>query len=95
MARGCPVVASAGGALPEVVGDAGLLVPVGDADALAAALATILDDDAERARLAELGRRRAAGFTWGACVTGHLAAYQAALAAGTPPRSGGVAGVPS
>jgi glycosyltransferase involved in cell wall biosynthesis len=95
MARGCPVVASAAGSLPEVVGEAGLLVPAGDADALAAALATILDDETEAARLGELGRRRAAGFTWTACVEGHLAAYLAALAAGSPPRSGGVAGVPS
>jgi glycosyltransferase involved in cell wall biosynthesis len=95
MARGCPVVASAAGGLPEVVGDAGLLVPAGDAGALAAALARLLDDDAERRRRAEAGRRRAAGFTWAACIEGHLAAYRAAMAAGTPPRSGGVTGVPS
>jgi glycosyltransferase involved in cell wall biosynthesis len=95
MARGCPVVASAAGSLPEVVGDAGLLVPAGDADALAGALATILDDDTEHTRRAEGGRRRAAGFTWRACIEGHLVAYRAAEAAGTPPRSGGVAGVPS
>ena len=95
MARGCPVVASAAGALPEVVGGAGLLVPAGDADALAAALARLIDDEDERRRRAEAGRRRAAGFTWAACVEGHLAAYRAARAAGTPPRSGGVAGVPS
>jgi MMP alpha-(1->4)-mannosyltransferase len=70
-------------------------VPTGDADALAGALATILDDDTEHTRLAERGRRRAAGFTWTACIDGHLAAYRAAVAAGTPPRSGGVTGVPS
>lgn len=42
MACGTPVVASAVGGLPEVIGDAGVLVPPGDAGALAAALATVL-----------------------------------------------------
>jgi glycosyltransferase involved in cell wall biosynthesis len=81
MARGCPVVASAAGALPEVVGDAGVLVGPGDADALAGALDSLLGDDEERARRAEAGRRRAAGFTWAACVEGHRQAYRAAALA--------------
>ena len=55
MARGCPVVASKAGALPEVVGDAGVLVPPGDPDSLAAALDGILSDERRR-RLAG-GRR--------------------------------------
>ncbi|MGH8991870.1 MAG: glycosyltransferase family 4 protein [Acidimicrobiia bacterium] len=79
MARGCPVVVSAAGSLPEVVGDAGAVVPPGDPDALAGTLTRVLADDDLRARLADAGRRRAAGFTWAACAQGHLAAYEAAL----------------
>jgi glycosyltransferase involved in cell wall biosynthesis len=84
MARGCPVVASRAGALPEVVGDAGILVPPGDADALAAALDRLLTDDSLAATLAAAGRRRAATFTWSACTAAHLAAYHAALGLPAP-----------
>ncbi len=81
MARGCPVVATRAGSLPEVVADAGLLVPPGDRDGLAGALAQVLADGELRARLGAAGRRRAAEFTWRACVDGHVAAYRAALGA--------------
>jgi glycosyltransferase involved in cell wall biosynthesis len=60
MAAGTPVVGLAAGALPEVVGDAGLLVPPGDPGALADALVRALTDEPLRARLAEAGRRRVA-----------------------------------
>ncbi len=79
MARGCPVVASDAGALPEVVGDGGLLVPPGDADALAAALGKILADGSLATSLGAAGHRRAATFTWSACTAAHIGAYQAAL----------------
>jgi glycosyltransferase involved in cell wall biosynthesis len=81
MARGCPVVASRAGSLPEVVADAGLLVDPGDRDGLAGALASLLADDDLRTRLGAAGRHRAAEFSWTACVDGHLAAYRAALGA--------------
>jgi len=59
LAHGLPVVATMTGAIPDLVGDdAGLLVPVGDTDALAAALARVLGDATLRARLAEGARRR-------------------------------------
>lgn len=68
MACGVPVVATTGGALPEVVGpdgDAARTVPPGDPSALAAMLLEVLDDPQQRARLGERGRLRALErFTW-------------------------------
>jgi alpha-1,3-rhamnosyl/mannosyltransferase len=80
MAAGVPVVTTAGGAVPEVVDDAARIVPVGDPDALAAALATVLDDEAERGRLIAAGRCRAAEFTWERCAAGLVALYHDAIA---------------
>jgi glycosyltransferase involved in cell wall biosynthesis len=58
LGRGLPVVSTATGAIPELVGDdAGLTVPAGDTMALAAALSRMLDDAPLRARLAEGARR--------------------------------------
>ena len=82
MAAGVPVVATAAGAIPEVVGDAALLVPVGDTDALAAALVRVLDDSEERARLIEAGTRRAAWYTWERCADGLATLYHDASQAG-------------
>jgi glycosyltransferase involved in cell wall biosynthesis len=81
MAEGVPVVAMAAGAVPEVVGDAALLVPVGDSDALAAAIVEVLGDAAERARLVEAGTRRVAEFTWQRCASGLAALYRDVSAA--------------
>lgn len=65
MACGVPVVATRLGGIPEVVGDAGVLVPVRDAGALAAALGAIMTDPDLRLRLREQGRRRiVAHFNW-------------------------------
>ena len=58
MAAGTPVVVTDTGGLPDLVGDAGLLVPVGDAAALADAVRDLLDDPDERARLSRAGRAR-------------------------------------
>lgn len=78
MSVGVPVVATAAGALPEVLGDAACMVPVGDADALAAALAAVLDDDTTRTRLVAAGRARAARYSWSACAEGLVELYRAA-----------------
>ncbi|MBZ0288634.1 MAG: glycosyltransferase, partial [Anaerolineae bacterium] len=64
MASGVPVIGSDSGAIPGVVGDAGLIVPEGDADALAAALTRLQHDSALRQSLAIRGRALAlAHFT--------------------------------
>lgn len=64
MAAGTPVVTTTAGALAEVAGEAAVLVPPGDADALADAIQRVLGDDALRARLVAAGRARAASFSW-------------------------------
>jgi len=64
MASGVPVVGSDCGEIPHVIGDAGLVFPEGDADALCAALSRLRADAALRERLAEQGRARVlADFT--------------------------------
>ena len=78
LACGAPVVTSEGSALAEVVGDAALLVQPADADALAGALARILDDPTLRDRLRAAGPARAAQFTWDSCVDQHMGAYERA-----------------
>ncbi|HEX9709316.1 MAG TPA: glycosyltransferase family 4 protein [Candidatus Thermoplasmatota archaeon] len=60
----CPVVATAVGGLPEVVGDAGVLVRPGDPKALAAAVDLVAGGGAERDRLARAARAQAAKFAW-------------------------------
>ena len=59
MARGVPVVGSSSGAIPEVIGDAGLVVPEGDAQALAIAINRIHESAGLRADLIARGLERA------------------------------------
>ena len=79
MARGCPVVASNATSLPEVVGAAGVLVPVGAVDAWAEVLVSLATDPDRRSELAARGRERAEGFTWRGSAHAHAAAYSAAV----------------
>jgi alpha-1,3-rhamnosyl/mannosyltransferase len=67
MAAGVPVVATRAGSLPEVLGDGALLVEVGDTDALAQAVGSVLDDPTLHQRLVAAGTARAASFSWGRC----------------------------
>jgi glycosyltransferase involved in cell wall biosynthesis len=64
MARGVPTVTSSSSSLPEVAGDAALLVDPRSARDLTSAMERVLDDADERARLSAAGRVRAAGFSW-------------------------------
>ncbi|MGH9107904.1 MAG: glycosyltransferase family 4 protein [Acidimicrobiales bacterium] len=80
MAAGTPVVATRAGALPEVLGDAASLVDVGDAGALAGALARVVDDPSVAADLSARGRVRVEGFTWAACAEGLERLYRDAVA---------------
>ncbi len=60
----CPVVACDNSSIPEVAGDAAVLVPTGDAEAMAAGLERLETDAAMRSTLVERGTRRCLEFTW-------------------------------
>ena len=81
MSVGVPVVASAVGGIPEVAGDAALLVPPDDPGALAAALRTAIADDAERTRLIAAGHERVTHFSWDAHARGMATLWRDALEA--------------
>jgi glycosyltransferase involved in cell wall biosynthesis len=87
MARGCPVIATNATSLPEVVGSAGTLVPLGDVEAWAHALVTTVRDGDLRAEMRRRGIERAAGFTWSGSAHAHAAAYESALDPGAAPRA--------
>ncbi|HZD74576.1 MAG TPA: glycosyltransferase, partial [Actinomycetota bacterium] len=79
MACGVPVVTSNVSAMPEVAGDAALLVDPVDADAIAKGMVELVTDRALRERLAAAGPRRAAAFTWPATAAATWAAYREVL----------------
>ena len=80
LASGTPLIASRAGALPEVTGDAAVLVAPGDAEELAAALRELLDNPAHRADLAERGLARVRErFAWPAVAAATVDLYREAL----------------
>jgi glycosyltransferase involved in cell wall biosynthesis len=99
MSCGVAVVATTGGALPEVIGtheETGLLVPPDDPGALALAIGRLLDDAALRARLGAAGRRRVVRrFTWEVTAAGTTACYRALLEGAPLPRAPGEPAGPS
>lgn len=96
MACGRPVVATTGGALPEVVGTdgtAGLLVPPGEPAPLAAAVVALLADPDRRARMGTAARQRVLDrFTWERCAEATVGAYRDVLAGRPPARIGSLVG---
>lgn len=76
MACGTPTIVSNASSLPEVVGDAALLVAPSDVEALSQAMYSVLTDSALRSRLAAAGPARAARFTWPEAARRLLAAYR-------------------
>ncbi len=75
MASGTPVICSTGGALPEVAGDAAMLVAPDDVAALADELARVTADVALREQLIARGLARAQRFQWEAAARAHFAVY--------------------
>ncbi|MDQ1436144.1 MAG: hypothetical protein QOF59_2960 [Actinomycetota bacterium] len=94
LASGTPLVTTSGSALEEVVGDAALLVAPADADGLARALATVLDDAQVAARLRAAGPARATTFTWARSIDAHVEAYRRAIGHRSPGRGGVGTAVP-
>ncbi len=81
MACGVPVVVTEGGSLPEVAGDAGVIVPVRDSAALARAIGDLLDNPGKRAELGAAGYRRIQeNFLWSRAAADAVAVYKEAIA---------------
>jgi len=76
MAQGCPVICSDAGSLPEVVGDAAWVVPVGDVNAFVEHGVRLLQDSEARERLVAAGRRQAGRFSLEALASGLMAVYR-------------------
>ncbi|HEY3063329.1 MAG TPA: glycosyltransferase family 4 protein [Chloroflexota bacterium] len=80
MAAGVPVIGSNSGAIPEVIGEAGLIVPERDPAALASAIDRVLSDAALRRSLIDRGRQRvAARFTWPVVAEQTMALFRSAM----------------
>ena len=80
MACGVPVISTSGGALPEVVGNAGVVVPPADADELAKAIIALLDNPDMAKSLAEAGYKRVQdNFTWKKAAEKTVEAYKEAI----------------
>jgi glycosyltransferase involved in cell wall biosynthesis len=81
MQCGTPVITSNASSLPEVVGDAGMMVPADDLDALCAALLDVVTKPDLRQSLQEKSLARAAEFSWQRSAASVIAAYRAATSA--------------
>ncbi len=82
MACGVPIVTTAISSLPEIVGEAGVLVPPDNLEALSQAMSIVLTDLSLREHLAEVGPERAAQFTWNRTAQETLQVYKQVLKVG-------------
>jgi glycosyltransferase involved in cell wall biosynthesis len=82
MACGTPVVTSNVSAIPEIAGDAALMVPPANVDAIAHAIASVLTDSNLARDLVERGHRRARPFTWQRAAAETLEVYRQAVELG-------------
>lgn len=80
MACGVPLVSTSGGALPEVVGDVGIIVPPADAGALAREIIYLLNNPDQRKKMAQAGIERVdADFNWSKAAADMVAVYREAI----------------
>ena len=79
MQCGVPVITSNSSSLPEVVGDAGIMVNPRDADALCQAIALLVSDSSKREELSRRSLERAKAFSWKRCADLTVQAYHAAV----------------
>jgi glycosyltransferase involved in cell wall biosynthesis len=79
MSCGCPVITSNTSAMPEVAGDAALLIDPCSVEAIVGAISRVLDDPAVAAELREKGLARARLFSWERCAQETLEVYRRAL----------------
>jgi glycosyltransferase involved in cell wall biosynthesis len=83
-ACGCPVLALARSCIPEIAGDAALLLTEAEPDAVAAAMERLSREADLRERLRRAGLARAARFTWERCAAETVAVYRRLLASSGP-----------
>jgi glycosyltransferase involved in cell wall biosynthesis len=76
MASGTPVIAANTSSLPEVVGDAGIIVPVDDPEAASEAIRQVVNGGNDRDKYIERGHDRARQFTWERCAQQTLMIYR-------------------
>jgi glycosyltransferase involved in cell wall biosynthesis len=84
LSHGCAVITTGISGMPEVVGDAGLLVPPRDVPAIRAALRRLMEDDALRTTLSERAHAQVASLSWDTILARHLALYQRVVRAARP-----------
>jgi glycosyltransferase involved in cell wall biosynthesis len=76
MAAGVPVIASNSGSLPEVIADAGIIVPEADVPSWAEAIRSLAESPDDARRLSVAGVSRARAFTWSAVAAEHGTLYE-------------------
>ena len=82
LACGAPVISSSVASIPEVVGDAGVLLDPHDTSAWTAAMRRVAEDDAWRSDWRQRGPARAARFSWSRCAVETVACYRRAMPSG-------------